>query len=1264
MADEQELSIIISGDSSGGQEAAQSMATSVQSSIDQQLSAVDALGSEYDDLTGVITNTSVAAAGLGDSFGSAADDFAGVTSQVQDTKSWLDELVGSVEGIGGLGDSIRSGLEDPFGTAKDAVNGFLETLGPVGIGVGALAAGVLAAGDGLKDLAESAAKTAESQLQFSRITGANIEDVGGLQAAAEIGGSSLDGLQSMLMQVQRRMDATGPAAEKFNAALANLGVNADAFRAADPTSRIEMLSTAMHDSAGNTNLMSDAIAIMGRGAMSNLPFLMKDFEDLKARGDEVGLTLSQTDAEAAEKFSENTKELSVQMKTLTDQVGMMLIPAMSDLMGAFDYVLEHAKNVFPEILTMLSALGGPLTFIPTALGVLTLAIVDNVKATADAQLKAESWGAVMDTMSHLWALATKAGLDNAASQEQVAQQMLNIGYKAPVVAAAVGMTVEQINALKKANDDAAASGAKFVELWSRIDEAESNSGATTQGLSKATQDYINHLNDEGFKVQEIADALHLTTGQITAVEVAHTKAATAADKQKASIDALVSSLEGDTKSTALQVQAIQQVIKAGTDDEDVKKRVLDLITKLEAKNINLTASIYQWQEAQKQNLDTTTIGITELDKYNATVDYANQTGVAFATAQATMAHSTQALGLALPVARFSDFHSVLTGVEDQTGLLVSEDIPQATGALENLGTDTDYAAQKTQGLKDALSGLRSQLEGSSDLVTAFDGALKQLPQELEKSFEGGGNWEGAIKAFGTKFGSLLGNEISSPEGPIASMLPEAFDNVIGGAIGAIAGGGVGSLVSAGISKLVSWIANIGGPSQEELQGRQTESTFEQSFGGFQGMMDAVGTAYSKMGLTAQQAQSDVQSLLNAEKQGSAATQDWITKIQGVITAANNLGTDGATAATQFGTGIKVITDALTAQTNDTQTLADLNTQMATASASQQASIQTQITAVNNDLFVQQGILDATFPKTAQGASAMADAVVADFGSMIKNGVDFSTAVKDIQPSVTEMEQVLQKAGVTGDAAFNQLSQMVDLTTDKIAGPALTSLQNLIGGMGTLSSMGLMNQSTFAGLGDQIGQTFTSLVSQGYDGNSVLVSMQAQIQEVWQEQQKYGFTLDDTTQKIVDQAVQQGIVGPQMEDVNTQLLNVLTDIDNTLKSMTASTNAFSQAVNNIPSNKTVDISYDVSGSAQGAGTTGIPSFANRPMEAVTSTGYALLHPGDVVGVPQSGQLGFGGSPQTHALLGQVADGIDGMRSDLTDLPNSFARKVRDAIQLAG
>lgn len=193
-----------------------------------------------------------------------------------------------------------------------------------------------------------------------------------------------------------------------------------------------------------------------------------------------------------------------------------------------------------------------------------------------------------------------------------------------------------------------------------------------------------------------------------------------------------------------------------------------------------------------------------------------------------------------------------------------------TDSMKNVGTPViptpnekngfaDYASPGQPGFTGPVQQFGESL--GEQLKGGLAKSLGTVPQMIAQAFTSGQGLLQAAEGIGTMVGSQTGKII----GKTISALGK-FGGPIGEALGSLAG------------PLIDWIANIGGPSQQELSGRQVEGSFEQSFGGFQKMMDAVGAAYAATGRTAQQAQADVKALLDAEKQGGPAVQDMINKI--------------------------------------------------------------------------------------------------------------------------------------------------------------------------------------------------------------------------------------------------------------------------------------------------------------------------------------------------------------------------------------------------
>lgn len=101
--------------------------------------------------------------------------------------------------------------------------------------------------------------------------------------------------------------------------------------------------------------------------------------------------------------------------------------------------------------------------------------------------------------------------------------------------------------------------------------------------------------------------------------------------------------------------------------------------------------------------------------------------------------------------------------------------------------------------------------------------------------------------------------------------------------------------------------------------------------------------------------------------------------------------------------------------------------------------------------------------------------------------------------------------------------------------ALEGLTQMIRGA---SDAMFLDQELFSAFGEDAVTQFTRLMERGVDANQALVLMQPTLQQLWEAQQKFGLETDAATQALIDQAVQQGMVGENARDVNEQILDVL------------------------------------------------------------------------------------------------------------------------------
>ncbi len=422
-----------------------------------------------------------------------------------------------------VGDTLKSAIENPMEAVKDAIGGGLDAMGPFGVGLAAIGGAAAVAGGQLFDLASDAAEAGTQVQVFMQITGTAPEKIGAIGAAAEIADSSLEGLQQMLTMMTRRLEATGPAAEKFDEALGHLGINAKAFRAADPSDRVDMLSDGMQRAAGSTTMMNDALAIMGRAGVQNIHFLMENTEETRKRAAELAYQWSDRSVAAADEFGDSVVELGVGLKTVATTVGVELLPVMTSLVDGTVRFGQAVINVtgLPGYVAMFKLLTG---------------------AMGETELAEQTLGAQMDMANRLFADAKKEGLDAAEAAREVATRMLELGQREDVVATLTGMTTAAIKLLKMEMKETATATDAYTEAWEKIKELEI--AAYIDDISASDQKEIAREKELGASVETLAAAWGKLPSTIEAVLKAQEKATEAAKKWKEAVEEVEAAGEG------------------------------------------------------------------------------------------------------------------------------------------------------------------------------------------------------------------------------------------------------------------------------------------------------------------------------------------------------------------------------------------------------------------------------------------------------------------------------------------------------------------------------------------------------------------------------------------------------------------------------------------------------------------------------------------------------------------------------------------------
>lgn len=435
-----------------------------------------------------------------------------------------------------------------------------------------------------------------------------------------------------------------------------------------------------------------------------------------------------------------------------------------------------------------------------------------------------------------------------------------------------------------------------------------------------------------------------------------------------------------------------------------------------------------------------------------------------------------------------------TWVESQVAQLTPVAIPLKLNPFE--GMDLDWQPPKQ----------------TNWFVKAFAGQNigQQLTQTIIGAFQGGGD---VGRSIGGALGGLVGNAggaaMSAAVKGLGGLAPKLMGMLGGvlGPVGSLLGGLVGNLFGklfgseaketkkmrnawleqAGGLAEVRKMAEYAGVSIDKLLSTKKTKVFEQEVKKLEAAFKA----------TQARVQALIADLQTFASKGQLATKDLVSRIQ-----------------------------------------QDIN--KPEVQAGFQAFVQTNMDAAAKGLTT---FLKAAeqLPMTQRAAGALGDAIAGLFGRMRQLGASMPEALEALGPAIDALATRLDAAGMGGGEAFDQLRQYAALAANEVTGPLLSGIDGLSQALTGLANSGLLTQDMFAGLSEQIGGAYQQILAGGADANTAIRAIAPSLQRLWEIQQQWGFAVDETTQGLIAQAQEQGLVGQQMQDVNKQILDVLKEI---------------------------------------------------------------------------------------------------------------------------
>ena len=171
--------------------------------------------------------------------------------------------------------------------------------------------------------------------------------------------------------------------------------------------------------------------------------------------------------------------------------------------------------------------------------------------------------------------------------------------------------------------------------------------------------------------------------------------------------------------------------------------------------------------------------------------------------------------------------------------------------------------------------------------------------------------------------------------------------------------------------------------------------------------------------------------------------------------------------------------------------------------------------------------------TQESATAMGAALVAVFDKVAgKEGI--AAAVQAVAPAMQALEAQMLEAGFVGTTSFDAIRKLINFTADETNNKALVAMEGLNQALVGLENSGLLTQEMFAGLTAEVTATASAFMVEGQLGAEAMASMRPTLQTIYELQQDFGYEVDESTQKLIDQAKEAGVVGDRFRDAQDRM----------------------------------------------------------------------------------------------------------------------------------
>jgi len=272
-----------------------------------------------------------------------------------------------VKGLKGIGVKLK--------TLGSSVKNVGTNIAAVGAGITGLGAAILAP----IGAATKAFISAGDQLQKMAIrTGVGAEALSELGYAAEQSGTDLATLETALAKSQKAITQANDGSSAMADAFGRLGLNTRELAALSPDQQFQRISAAIAAVQDPTERAARAMEIFGRSGTKLLPLITSDMAALRTQAKQLGVTLTQDDADAAAKLGDAFDNVGKTIKAAFLQVGAAVAGPLTAGADALTKITSAAAVWVREnraVVVTIAGIGVALVAVGTTVGVIGAGVV-------------------------------------------------------------------------------------------------------------------------------------------------------------------------------------------------------------------------------------------------------------------------------------------------------------------------------------------------------------------------------------------------------------------------------------------------------------------------------------------------------------------------------------------------------------------------------------------------------------------------------------------------------------------------------------------------------------------------------------------------------------------------------------------------------------------------------------------------------------------------------------------------------------------------